>query len=227
MIELTQRIRDRERATKIFAYIVLFWGLLGIGLQTARSLLGDNPLQYTLITHFYFTTQSNILVTLVAVLFLFKQKKGQGFAILAFISLVNISVTGIVFHLLLTPYMGSVSFLNHVLHTINPVIYLAFYYMIITQHLEVKKFWVSLIYPLLYIATVYVIIEPFFGDLMDQLMTTFESPRFVYPFLDPGNYERGVIGLILFNFGILTPLICLLSFLLNYLKFKLEKKLAT
>lgn len=226
MINLTRRMRDREKTLKLFAYVVLFWGLLGVGLQTARSLLGDNPLEYTLITHFYFTTQSNILITLVAILFLFKQKKGQGFTTLAFISLVNITVTGIVFHILLTPYMSHISFLNHVLHTINPLLYIMFYYLVLSDHLEIKKFWVSLIYPLIYMALVYIIIEPIFGDLMEQLMTTFESARYVYPFLDPSNYERGIIGLILFNLGILAPLICLISFLLNYLKFRFEKKLS-
>jgi hypothetical protein len=62
---------------------------------------------------------------------------------------------------------------------------------------------------------------------MEQLMTTFESARYVYPFLDPSNYERGIAGLILFNLGVLAPLICLISFLLNYLKFRFEKNLLT
>jgi len=225
MKNIARRIRDREKSIKIFAYVVLFWGLLGVGLQTARSLLGDSPLEYTLITHFYFTTQSNILITIVAILFLFKQKKGQGFTILSFISLINITVTGIVFHILLTPYMSHVSVLNHVLHTINPLLYIMFYYLVLSDHLEIKKFWVSLIYPLIYMALVYTIIEPIFGDLMEQLMTTFESARYVYPFLDPSNYERGIAGLISFNLGVLAPLICFISFLLNYLKFRFEKNL--
>lgn len=225
MNKLACHIRDREILSKTFAYIVLLWGTIGIGLQTMRSLLGENPLELSLITHFYFTTQSNILISIVAFLFLFKKKKGRGFTTLAFISLVNITITGIIFHVLLTPYMGRINFTHHVLHTINPLLYFVFYFFVINDYLEIRKFWVSLIYPLIYLAFVYLIIEPIFGDLMERIMTNFASARYVYPFLDPAQYERGVIGLIIFNLGLLAPLISLLSLLLCYLKARFEKKL--
>ena len=131
MINLTRRIRDRESFTKGFAYLVLFWGMLGVLLQSARSLFGENPLELFLLTHFYFTTQSNILIVIVSLLYLFKQKRGPLFTSLSFITLINIFVTGVVFHTLLVPYMESVTFLNHVLHTINPILYIIFYFFII------------------------------------------------------------------------------------------------
>ncbi|HCZ23541.1 MAG TPA: hypothetical protein DHV05_01600 [Acholeplasmataceae bacterium] len=212
--------------SKVFAYLVLSFGLLGVGLQTGRSLLGSEPLAYTLITHFYFTTQSNLLVVIITSIYLFKQKRGPLFTSFAFITLVNLSMTGIIFHALLTPYMGQISFLNHVLHTITPILYILFYFLIIQPHLRISKFWVSLIYPLVYLVLVYTIIEPFFGDLMERLFSTFSNPRFVYPFLDPASYETGVQGLLLFNLGILAPLIAIFSFILCYLKSKFEVKLS-
>lgn len=225
MVKLVHRIRDRESISRVFAYLVLFWGIVGVGYQTLRSLLGTNPFGYTLITYFYFTTQSNILVIIVASLFLFRQKKSIHQSTLSFITLVNISMTGIVFHTLLTPYMVSVGFINHVLHTINPILYFIFYFLFIKDELPMKKFWIALIYPLLYMSFVYIVIEPVFGDLMDSLMSTFPSARYVYPFLDPGSYQRGVLGLLLFNLGILAPLIVLFSFLLIYSKSRFEHKI--
>ena len=226
MFIIARRIRDRELYNKIFAYLVLSFGLLGVGLQTGRSLLGSEPLAYTLITHFYFTTQSNLLVVIMSLIYLFKQKRGPLFTSFAFITFVNISMTGVIFHALLTPYMGHVSFLNHVLHTITPILYILFYFLVIQSHLKTSKFWISLIYPLIYLMLVYVVIEPIFGNLMERLFSTFENPRYVYPFLDPASYESGVRGLLLFNLGILAPLIALFSLILCYLKSKFELKLS-
>ena len=224
MFNLTRRIRDRESISKGFAYLVLFWGLFGVGLQTLRSLLGTNPLELVLLTHFYFTTQSNILLVIVVSLYLFKQKRGHVFTSLAFIALINIFVTGVVFHTLLIPYMEQVSFLNHVLHTINPILYFLFYFLIIKEYLPTKKFFISLLYPLAYMIFVYLIVEPIFGNMMDENLSTFESARFVYPFLDPGNYDQGIPGLLMFNLGILAPLVALISFLFCYLKSRFEKE---
>lgn len=224
MINLTRRIRDRESFTKGFAYLVLFWGMLGVLLQSARSLFGENPLELFLLTHFYFTTQSNILIVIVSLLYLFKQKRGPLFTSISFITLINIFVTGVVFHTLLVPYMESVTFLNHVLHTINPILYIIFYFFIIKENLPAKKFYLSLIYPIVYMLLVYIIIEPIFGNMMEVNLESFPSARYVYPFLDPGNYERGVRGLLMFNLGILAPLISLISFGFCYLKSRFEKE---
>jgi hypothetical protein len=210
--------------TKGFAYLVLFWGLLGILLQTVRSLFGENPLQLFLLTHFYFTTQSNILIIIVSTLYLTKQKRGSFFTSLSFITLINIFVTGVVFHTLLVPYMENVTFVNHILHTINPILYIIFYFFIIQEHLAPKKFYLALLYPIIYMLLVYIIIEPFFGNMMEANLESFPSARFVYPFLDPANYERGIPGLLMFNLGILAPIISLVSFGFCYLKSLFEKE---
>ena len=70
----------------------------------------------------------------------------------------------------------------------------------------------------------YTIIEPLFGNYIESIVTDFVSARYIYPFLDPRNYERETLGLISFNLGILAPLIALLSLLLSYLKTLFDHK---
>jgi len=225
MITFAQRIRNRERVKRIIAYLVLIWGILGIGLQIGRSLLGTNPLEFSFITLLYFTTQSNIIITCIAFFYLFTKKRGPLYTSFAFIGFLNILITGIVFHTLLIPYMDHVSFLNHVLHTINPVLYTIFYIFVIEEFVPTKRFYISLIYPIIYMLSVYLIIEPLFGDMMERLMPDFVGARYVYPFLDPRTYPSGFSDLLIFNLGILAPSIALLSFLLSFLKQRFERLL--
>ena len=225
MSNWTRVLRDRDKFIKWFPILVLSWGLLGILQLLGRALLGDTPGPSLLITSIYFTTQSNILITLVVSLFLLGYSEKIWFKYIAFIGLLNILITGIIFHILLTPYMGSVSFMNHVLHTINPILYSIFYFVIITNYIQLKKFWISLVYPLIYLSLVYIVIEPLFGDIFDFVMPDFEGARYVYPFLDPRLYSTGVRGLLVFNLGILAPLICAFAVFLIFLKLKLEKKI--
>jgi hypothetical protein len=225
MANWTRVLRDRENFIKWFPILVLSWGLLGIMQLLGRALLGETPGPSLLITSIYFTTQSNVLITLIVILFILGYSNRKWFKYIAFIGLLNIVITGIIFHLLLTPYMESVSFMNHVLHTVNPILYFIFYFVIITNYIGLKKFWVSLIYPLIYLSFVYAIVEPLFGDTFDFIMPDYEGARYVYPFLDPRLYDTGVRGLLVFNLGILAPLICILAVFLIFLKLKLEKKI--
>jgi len=201
-----------------FSIIVLMFGLLGIALEILRAIQSDNFLGTMFVTFLYFTTQSNLLITIAVLLFIFKKNDKKFYPYFAFISLVNISITALIFHVILVPYMTQVDFIQHVLHTINPILYIIFYFVFFRQHLDVKKFWISLIYPLLFLVSVYTIIEPLFGDYIESIVTDFVSARYIYPFLDPKNYERETLGLLSFNLGILAPLIALLSLLLSYLK---------
>ena len=201
-----------------FSIIVLMFGLLGIALEILRAIQSDNFLGTMFVTFLYFTTQSNLLITIAVLLFIFKKNDKKFYPYFAFISLVNISITALIFHVILVPYMTQVDFIQHVLHTINPILYIIFYFVFFRQHLDVKKFWISLIYPLLFLVSVYTIIEPLFGDYIESIVTDFVSARYIYPFLDPRNYERETLGLLCFNLGILAPLIALLSLLLSYLK---------
>lgn len=225
MIPFAQRIRNRELVKRIIAYLVFICGIIGIGLQVGRSLLGSNPLEFSFITFLYFTTQSNIIITIIAFFYLFTKKRGPLFTSFAFIGFLNILITGIVFHTLLIPYMDHVSFLNHLLHTINPVLYTIFYIFVIEEFVPTKKFYISLIYPIIYMLSVYLIVEPVFGDMMERLMPDFVGARYVYPFLDPRTYPSGFSDLLIFNLGILAPAITLLSFLLSLFKQRFERRI--
>lgn len=223
-LETIRDIRNREQAKRTIAYLVFSWGLFGIFLQFTRSFFSPQPLESFLTNFVYFTTQSNIFITIIAYLYIRGKLHGSLYSSLSFIALLNIFITGVVFHILLTPYMSQVSFLNHVLHTINPILYIIFYFTLITEFPPIKKVWISLIYPLIYALLVYIFIEPVLGDLLDQLIDVFDSARYVYPFLDPSNYDNGLLGAILFNLGVLAPIMLVLSFLLLYLKQKFEQK---
>jgi hypothetical protein len=74
-------------------------------------------------------------------------------------------------------------------------------------------------------ASVYIFIEPVLGDLIENTIPNLQSARYVYPFLDPGNYERETLGLIAFNLGLLAPIFTLFSYLLLYLKQKIYHKI--
>lgn len=215
-------LRDREKSKRFIAYLVLSWGLFGIFLQFARSFLSDDPLRSFINNFVYFTTQSNILITIISYLYLRKKNDSILYSSLSFIALINILVTGIVFHILLTPYMSSVSFLNHVLHTINPLIYVLFYFVVVTEYPAIKKVWIVLIYPMIYMLFVYLFVEPVLGNNLDQMVDVFDSARYVYPFLDPRNYERGFLGVLIFNLGILAPVMIIFSIFLLFLKQKFE-----
>jgi hypothetical protein len=224
MKNLARVLRDRKPYKLILTYLVFGWGLLGVLLLYTDTLYDPTATRTVLTTSFYFTTQSNLFITVVALLYLLKQDDKPWFKYVAFIGLVNIFMTGVIFHVLLTPFMGGVSFLNHVLHTINPILYVLFYFFILPNHITQKTLWIGIIYPLLYVCLVFLLIEPIFGDLLDTQLPDFVGARYVYPFLDPREYEQGFKGVILFNLGIITPIILAITSLLIYLKSLFEKK---
>lgn len=209
----------------IYSLLVFLFGILGISLEIARALLDDHFGASILVTFLYFTTQSNLLLTITLLLFLLKNKHKKSLNYLAFITLVNICITAIVFHILLVPYMDKIGFIHHILHTVNPILYVIFYYLIYDKKLPLNKFWISLIYPLVFMVSVYVFIEPFLGNLIEITAPNYESARYVYPFLDPKNYERETLGLIAFNLGLLAPLITLFSYLILLLKHIIYSKI--
>jgi hypothetical protein len=226
MINFIKKIRANTKITKLSTYFSLLVFIFGIVLLIFRALNGPTPNLSLLTTFFYFTSQSNILILVVTLLFVTGFSSKKWFKYLAYIALVNIFMTGIIFHIFLTPYMSIVTFTNQMLHTVNPILYFYIYYIIFKDHIQLKSIWVSLIYPLFYMIFVYIFIEPFFGDLLDQLLPNFTGARYVYPFLDPRIYDNGITGLLLFNLGFLAPTIFLFALLLAFLKRKIENKVA-
>src|SRR5690554_4260632 len=113
----------------IFAYILLAFGLFGISLEILRAIESDDILGTLFATILYFTTQSNLLITIIALLFILKKTSSKMFDKLAFIALINITITGLIFHIFLVPYMSQIDLIQHVLHTSNPLIYIIFYFL--------------------------------------------------------------------------------------------------
>jgi len=204
----------------IFLFLV---SLLAVSLLLGRVFIDDQPLDRFLVTIFYFTTQSNVIIFLIITLYLLKKFKQPWFKIIALIGLIDIVVTGLFFHLFLASYMNSVGFMQQVLHTVVPILYLIFYFVILEDTFRIRDIWISLIHPVIYALSIYTYIHPIFGQLISRVMVDLPGASYVYPFLDPATYEHGYRGLLLFNFGILIPTILIISLLLIYLKSRLEK----
>lgn len=209
-----------------FALIVFLSGLFGITLEIIRATNASNFSQFILVTSFYFTTQTNLLLTITALFFILKLHNKNWYKYLIFITLVNVLVTAIVFHILLAPYMENIDLIQHVLHTVNPLLFIIFYFMFYDQNIPLKRFWICMIYPLLFLVSVYLFIEPIFGDLMEITMPDFNSARYVYPFLDPQTYSREWLGLWLFILGIIAPFTAIISFISIWIKQKVDIKIS-
>jgi hypothetical protein len=226
MIQKIQTIRSSSIISHSISILVMLGGILGISLQLYRAFVFENRAAALATTYVYFTTQSNILVILIPLFFMFGFHQKRWFKNLAFITLINISITSIIFHILISPYMLNVGFMQQILHTVNPIFYVLFYFLLIDYFIPLHKIWIGLIYPLLYMGFVYLFAEPVLGDLLELASPTFQSARYVYPFLDPGLYSNGVTGLIIFNLGIIAPLILIFTLFLAYLKKKFESIVA-
>ena len=227
MIKFLRFLRDSRPITLGYVFFSLSWCVIGITLLVTRILESTHILNAFIATMLFFTTQSNILVVIILLLFLFNFSSKRWFIHLSFICLVNISITSLVFNILLGPNMDSLNLIQYVLHVIVPILYLIFYYVFIHTEIPLKRFYIGIIYPLIYLISIYTWIEPIFGDKIEDSLENFNVSRYVYMFLDPSNFSLGLLGSIGFNLFILGGLIALLSLLLNFLKIKLTQILKT
>jgi len=171
----------------------------------------------------FFTTQSNILVLIVTLLFLLKFDRKNWFKYLSFIGLVNIFITALIFNTLLGPFMDHLNLIQYVLHVIVPILYVILYFVFMPSSLNVKHFFFGMIYPVTYVVLVYMVIEPFLGRFLIFALDDFDGSRFVYPFLDPSTYSNYPKGTMLVFFMILGISLFGITFLLNFLKTKIEE----
>jgi hypothetical protein len=219
------RVRNNLMIKNIITYFVFFWTLFGVILSYSNFLFNHTNLPTLISTSLYFTIQSNLLAFIVIAIYTFK-KNSKSFKYFSFIVLINLLITGIVFYILLASEMSSgISFTNHVLHALTPIIYLIFYLLILEDALPLKKFWVALIYPLCYMMFVFLIVAPFLGEMIEQYITSFQGIRYIYPFLDPSNYPGGFIQMLIFNLGVIMPGFVILSILTLVIKNKIESKI--
>jgi hypothetical protein len=203
--------------------LTFLFSLLSVILLIARVLRNDDPGRALIATSFYYTTQSNVLVFIVVFLYVLGFRKSRWFHFPAFIAAVDISITGIVFNILLTSYVPEMNFMQHLLHTIVPVLYVTFYLLIIYTKLTFSNVFIIMVHPILFLLSVYLLASTLFKDLLRQIYTEFDRPEYIYPFLDPSNYERGVVGVLLFASLVLTPSFIVLGLIFIRLKGILPK----
>lgn len=159
----------------------------------------------------YFTNISNLLIMVIFGLFLVGLKDKPWFKYLALIGLVNILMTGIIFHLLVNGISNftTISVDSHIKHTVNPIIYPVFYYLLVTPGVKLKEFWVSLVFPLIYFV--------FFMIFGQQI----EPP---YKFMNPYAEGNTMVSVLVFCLLVLLPVIALFTVGLVSLKSVVEKK---
>lgn len=224
-MRFVSNLRNNKTFVSSFSILVFLVSTLGVGLLIGRIFIDDQSFERFLVTIFYFTTQSNILVFIIMLLFLLKKDGPNWYKILSLIALIDITITGLIFHIFLTSFVANISLMQHILHTITPLLYIAFYYIVLDHKFKINQFWIGLIHPLIFLASVYSWIHPFFGHRIELIMLDFQGASYVYPFLDPATYSNGIMGLILFNFGLLAPFIILITILLIWIKSKIELSL--
>lgn len=153
----------------------------------------------------YFTIQSNFLVMLVAIFYYTVKEDKPFFKPLSTIALFNIIVTGVVFHTMLSQFSGS--FLVELQHTFVPIIYVIFYFVVLKEGIDIKKFWILLIYPFVYFVIFFI----------QGIFTNW----YPYPFMDPNIQSGGRLAITIFMMALIMAL---LAFILTYIKHVLGLK---
>lgn len=219
------KLRQKSFYITIVAAVLSLYTLITLIIQFASFRHSANLFVDWVILMFYFTIQSNLLVFIVLLLYAIGKKSKLYFKYLSFISLFNITITALVFHILLAPNMASTNYINHALHTIIPILYVLFYFLFVDEKFKTRHAWITLVYPLIFVINVYLWKEPLFGDYLDSIYNQLPGMRYIYPFLDPASYPGGIQELVLFIIGILAPIFALISFSLLFLKNLIEHRL--
>lgn len=174
---------------------VFLYGLLIFSIIVNVYSFVNNPLS----RFKYFTNQSNLLVLVVILLVLLNKQDFKLFKYLSFSTLISISITGIIYNILLRGFKtsGFESIQNELTHLIIPLMYIYYYFKIEISDLKNNKFYVGLIHPILYLIVFLIV-----GKLTNW---------YPYPFMNIN--ENGLNQLL-----IITPLVILLSYILIYIK---------
>ncbi len=217
-MKLRRILSDRKLIFNIYSGLACFCCVLGLVLQAHRSLTSAFPIPYFLVNFIYFTTQSNILVLTVLISHFTRLNNSAFHSVLAHISLANIIITAVVFHLFLGPYM-TLSIVQHMLHTVTPILYLTYYFLSQIPYLKLHRVWVFSIYPTLYSLLIYALIHPLFSDTLRMVQGDFQGASYVYPFYDPYFYDFQFWRMLLF----FSLSIILMTFIIYFLTQPLKK----
>lgn len=194
----------------------------GIFLMFYRAFQGSDIPDRILATIFYFTSQSNLLVFIVLLLYVMKMNENRWYHVLSFIALFDIIITGLVFNTLLRTGMSELTFLQDVLHTIVPVFYTIFFFTNISYQPKKYDYFYTWIHLSLYLLLVYLVIHPFYADIMSLIFPEVTDYTYVYPFLNPANYPFGIVGLSVAMFIVVAPLMTSIAYILKRLKSMIE-----
>lgn len=198
------KIRNNSNYLKILVLITFSFSVYSV-----LNLI-DNPSLIDFLERLrMYTNISNLLVFVILVLFMFSFNQKWWFKYLAVIGLVAILMTGIIFHLFVSD--GNVDFSGHIVHTVNPIMYSLFYFLVITPSIKLKHFWITLIMPLIYFLVI-LLIGPF-------------TNWYPYDFMNPTLEGKDLLSVLSFSVGLLLPVISILTLILIYLKSLLEKKI--
>ena len=148
----------------------------------------------------YFTIQSNIMVLIVMILYYTMKEDKPYFKTLTTVTNFNIILTGVVFHTMLSQFKGS--FLVELQHTLVPIFYVLFYYIVIKEGVELKRFWIQLIYP-----TVYFVLFIIIGWI---------TSWYPYPFMNMGMVGAKMVFTTILLY--MLPGMVMLAFLLTFAK---------
>jgi len=144
---------NKQAASNIFKLLLVAIITYGLYLSFFKPLSVENDLLPAIA---YFTIQSNILVVLALVFFLFANHGNRTAAVARGGAMIYILVTGLVFHFILVPglpeyFAEGVTFRHHITHTIAPIGFILDWVLFDRKGLmrySDLKYWI--IYPLLY-----------------------------------------------------------------------------
>ncbi|MBE0700616.1 MAG: Pr6Pr family membrane protein [Acholeplasmataceae bacterium] len=191
-----QKIRKNDLVTNgitLLLFMTSFWAVVW-------------ALRYGGLSNYgYYTNQSNFLVFIIVMLFLIQNDKKKWFPYLAAITLIDMFMTSIIFHLLIaTP---PITFQNHLTHTINPILFVLFYFLVYPNSIKLRHSYILLLHPVLYFSIFLVI-----GNV-----TGF------YPYGFMNVTINGLSGVLKTSAFIILPLIAIMSFFLMAIKKKIEQ----
>lgn len=198
---------SKLRDNKMF-YSILFFILAALSSYSVIRLLVDGE---TLNDLRYFTNLSMVFVFVMVVYLYFGLHNQKIFRYLALITLVNILMTGLIYHFIVNGITNftNISLDSHVKHTFIPIVYPLFYYLFIRDTVSLKHVWTTLVFPLAYFA-LFIIVGNF-------------TSWYPYNFMNPtiGNNTLGSV--LVFCLLVLLPIIAVFTVILVYLKNLVEK----
>lgn len=175
---------SRSNLNRILLYVLFIsaWG--GLIAQIAALLSKNLDFGFTAVNFIsYFTVQSNIFVALLASYWVFSknESKSKYLKLFEFGTLVNITVTGIIYNVILAGIwqpQGLDLVADTLLHTVTPILFVVYWYLGRSKwRWEYQLAFVWLLYPVLYF--VYSILR---GSMVDW---------YPYPFVDASVLSTG------------------------------------